>query len=74
VVTEYDAAGRVAGVRNQASGLYWVGAAASDATNRIQYAAHGGIAAMKLGNGKWEHTNFNGRLQPTQIVSTSVRN
>ena len=28
---------------------------------------HGAISAMKLGNGLWEHTNFNSRLQPTQI-------
>ena len=67
VMTDYDAAGRVAGVKNQATGLYYAGAAATDATNRIQYASHGAIGKMKLGNGKWEHTNFNNRLQPTQI-------
>jgi RHS repeat-associated protein len=65
VITEYDAAGREAGV--SAGGFYYAGATASDATNRIQYAAHGAVSVMALGNGKWEHTNFNSRLQPTQI-------
>lgn len=67
VVTEYDSAGRVAGVKNQATGLYWAGATPTDVTNRIQYAAHGAVSVMKLGNGLLEHTNFNSRMQPTQI-------
>jgi RHS repeat-associated protein len=67
VQTEYDAAGRLAGVKNQASGLYYAGGAGADGLNRIQYASHGAISAMKLGNNKWEHSTFNGRLQPTQI-------
>ena len=33
----------------------------------MQYAAHGGVSAMRLGNGLWEHTNSNSRMQPTQI-------
>jgi len=67
VQTEYDAAGRIAGVRNQGAPSYYAGSTATDATNRIQYSAHGAVSAMKLGNGKWEHTNFNSRFQPTQI-------
>jgi RHS repeat-associated protein len=67
VQTEYDTTGRIAGMKNQASGLYYAGGAASDGLNRIQYAASGAVSAMKLGNGKWEHTNYNNRLQPTQI-------
>src|SRR5262249_43901174 len=67
IVTEYDTAGRVAGVKNQSTVFYYAGAAASDTANRIQYAPHGAISAMKLGNGKWEHTTFNSRLQPTEI-------
>jgi RHS repeat-associated protein len=65
VETEYDTAGRLSGVKNQ--GNYYVGAAPGDATNRIQYKAHGAVSAMKLGNGRWQHTDFNNRLQPTQI-------
>jgi RHS repeat-associated protein len=67
IKTEYDAAGRMAGVRDQSSGIYYAGAIGTDATNRVQYSAHGAVAVMKLGNGLWEHTTFNNRLQPTQI-------
>ncbi len=67
VNTEYDSAGRTAGVKNQSTGAYYAGGAATDATNRIQYAAHGAVSALKLGNGLWEHANFNTRLQPEQI-------
>jgi RHS repeat-associated protein len=67
ISTEYDTAGRMAGVRDQQSGLYYSGAAGSDSTNRIKYAAHGGVATVKLGNNLWEHTDFNSRLQSTEI-------
>ena len=33
----------------------------------FSYAAHGGLAQMRLGNQLWEHANFNHRLQPTEI-------
>ena len=65
--TEYDDAGRVAGVKNAANPTYYAGALASDSDNRIQYAEHGAVSAMKLGNNLWERTSFNSRLQPTQI-------
>jgi RHS repeat-associated protein len=67
VQMDYDAAGRLSGVKNQASGLYYAGGAGTDVLNQIQYASHGAISAMKLGNGKWEHANYNNRLQPLQI-------
>ena len=67
ISTEYDPAGRMAGVRDQQSGSYYAGAAGSDSTNRIKYAAHGGVAVAKLGNNLWEHTDFNSRLQSTEI-------
>jgi YD repeat-containing protein len=67
ISTEYDGAGRAAGVRNQASGLYYAGGAAADPAGRIQYAAHGAASSVRLGSGLWEHTLFNSRLQPTQI-------
>ena len=66
LATEYDAAGRMAGVRDQQSGTYYAGAAA-DSINRMKYAAHGGVSEMKLGNNLWEHTSFNSRLQSTEI-------
>lgn len=67
IETQYDAAGRVAGAKNQAMGLYYAGAAATDTSNRIRYTSGGAVSAVKLGNGLWEHTLFNSRLQPTQI-------
>ena len=67
VSTEYDPAGRMAGVRDQQSGAYYAGAAGTDSTNRIKYAAHGGVSTVKLGNNLWEHTDFNSRLQPAEI-------
>lgn len=67
VETRYDAAGRVAGVMNPATGLYYAGAASADSANHIQYTAAGAPSAVRLGNGLWEHTIFNTRLQPKQI-------
>ncbi|HEU4510625.1 MAG TPA: RHS repeat-associated core domain-containing protein, partial [Pyrinomonadaceae bacterium] len=67
VASEYDDAGRLAGVRNVANGLYYAGAAATDSTNRIQYSPHGAVSQLRLGNTLWEHTNFNSRLQPEQV-------
>ncbi|MFN0140934.1 MAG: RHS repeat domain-containing protein, partial [Pyrinomonadaceae bacterium] len=32
------------------------------------YAASGAVTRMQLGNGRWESTQFNSRLQPTQIA------
>jgi RHS repeat-associated protein len=66
VETEYDSTGRIAGVKKQGGG-YYAGGASADASNRLQYSAHGAITSMKLGNGLWEHTAFNSRLQPTEI-------
>ena len=31
------------------------------------YAPHGAVKELKFSNGLWEHSNFNNRLQPTQI-------
>lgn len=62
--TDYDGAGRVAGVKQQATGFYYAGGASG---GQMQYAAHGAVEALKLGNGLWEHTTFNSRLQPEQI-------
>lgn len=69
VKTEYDAAGRVAGVKDGATGIYYAGGDPStpDNPNVVAYAAHGAASALRLGNGLWEHTLFNSRLQPTRI-------
>lgn len=66
VKTDYDSASRVAGVKNDGTGLYYAGAHSSSA-DRIQYSPTGAIQVMKLGNDLWEHTNFNSASQVTQI-------
>ena len=50
VVTEYDAAGRVAGVKNESNEFFYAGAAGTEA-NRMQYTAHGAVQQMRLGLG-----------------------
>lgn len=67
VASEFDSAGRLAGVKNQATGSFYAGAASTDPTNRMQYSAAGAVQVMKLGNGLWEHATFNSRVQRTQI-------
>lgn len=43
--------------------------------NGFVYAASGAVTSMRLGNGKFESTQFNSRLQPTQIsLGSSVGN
>ena len=37
------------------------------------YTAAGAVGSMQLGNGKWESTQFNSRLQPTQIALGTVQ-
>jgi RHS repeat-associated protein len=69
VKTDYDAAGRMAGVKNPASNFYYVGGDPSVAQNPnvISYTAAGSATQMRLGNGLWETANFNSRLQPVRI-------
>ena len=69
VETLYDGAGRIAGVREkQGESLYryYAGGAAAEA-DPIDYAAHGGIEQLRLGNGLREQRSYNRRLQPTRI-------
>ncbi len=62
ITTGYDTAGRI----NQVSGQK---TAEPDKTyaSAFSFAAHGAVSSMQLGNGKWEHTLFNNRLQPIEI-------
>ncbi|MFN8009048.1 MAG: ribonuclease domain-containing protein [Terriglobia bacterium] len=62
-----DEAGRIAGVSNGDGSLYYAGASYSDLTNRIQYSPAGAMVQMRLGNGLWNDTRFNSRLQAIQI-------
>jgi RHS repeat-associated protein len=65
VVTEYDNAGRVAGVRKEGSSYY--GGAAPGEADSIKYTAHGALASLKLGNNKWQTFEYNNRLQVKHI-------
>jgi RHS repeat-associated protein len=47
--------------KNAASG-FW------NYASGFKYTAAGAVSDLKLGNGKWESTVFNNRLQPTQIA------
>ncbi|MDA1314581.1 MAG: polymorphic toxin type 33 domain-containing protein [Acidobacteria bacterium] len=57
--TCYDDAGRIDALSNAGTSAPYVSSPA--------YAPHGAIAQLTLGNGLVESTNFNNRLQPTQI-------
>ena len=72
VKSEYDDAGRLAGVKKDANNFYYAGGSPTS-TNRFQYSPAGAVQGMRLGNDLWEHTNFNSRLQVVQIgVGNSV--
>ena len=40
----------------------------------FSYTSAGAVSLMQLGNGRWESTTFNSRLQPTQIALGTVQN
>ena len=74
VKTDYDRAGRVAGVKREEQPevyRYYAGGAAAEA-DPIAYAAHGGIEQLRLGNGLREERTYNRRLQPTRIGLTGT--
>jgi len=61
VKTTYDLAGRlssVTGVKESRTTSY---------ASQFYYASHGAVSKLRLGNGLWEHTSFNTRLQPVEI-------
>ncbi|HEX8737372.1 MAG TPA: RHS repeat-associated core domain-containing protein [Pyrinomonadaceae bacterium] len=52
--------------KNQNAG-YW------NYAQHFTYTTAGAISSMQLGNGRWESTQFNSRLQPTQIALGSTK-
>lgn len=42
--------------------------------DNFTYTAAGALSSMQLGNGRWESTQFNSRLQPTQIALGTTQN
>lgn len=53
--------------RKNANSGYWAYA------NNFTYNAAGAVTSMQLGNGTWESTTFNSRLQPEQIALGTVQ-
>ncbi len=45
-----------------------------DYAEHFSYTATGAVKSVRLGNGRWESTQFNSRLQPTQIALGTVQN
>lgn len=45
-----------------------------DYAQHFTFTAAGAVSSMQLGNGKWESTQFNSRLQPTQIALGTLQN
>lgn len=63
VVTQsLDSAGWLASISGQQPG-----GTPKTYANSFSYTSHGAIERLRLGNGRWEHTSFNSRLQPTEI-------
>ncbi|MGE3467927.1 MAG: RHS repeat domain-containing protein [Pyrinomonadaceae bacterium] len=50
------------------------GGALSSYANSFTYNAAGAVTSMRLGNGLWESTEFNSRLQPEQIALGTTQN
>jgi len=55
----------VKGKKNASSG-YW------NYAQNFTYTPSGAVTSLQLGNGHWESTTFNSRLQPTQIALGST--
>jgi RHS repeat-associated protein len=54
--------------KKNANSGYW------NYAKNFTYAASGAVTSVQLGNGKWESTQFNSRLQPTQIALGLTQN
>ncbi len=69
VKNELDNDGRLAIVQSKKSANYgfW------DYAKGFKYTATGAVSDIQLGNGKWESTTFNSRLQPMQIALGTVQ-
>lgn len=62
VTSSYDAVGRLSAVSGQKTGE-----ANKTYVSQLSYAASGAVKDLQLGNGLWEQTILNSRLQPTEI-------
>lgn len=53
--------------KNQTAGFF-------DYGKNFTYTGAGAVSSMQLGNGRWESTTFNSRLQPTQVALGTLQN
>jgi RHS repeat-associated protein len=60
ISTGYDSAGRLSSVSGQ------MGTTSTPYASDFAYSAHGAVRDMKLGNGLYDHSAFNSRLQLTE--------
>src|SRR5713226_450541 len=60
-ILQYDQANRLSSVTGTKAGT------PTPYASSMSYADHGALASAQLGNGLWEHANFNTRLQPLSI-------
>ena len=69
VKNQLDSNGDLSIVRSKkdSSHLYW------NYAQNFVYNASGAVTSMELGNGRWESTSFNSRLQPYQIALGTLR-
>ncbi len=65
VKNELDEMGYLSAVQSRKNANYSV---YSSYARNFTYTAAGAVSSMQLGNGNWETTKFNNRLQPTQIA------
>jgi RHS repeat-associated protein len=63
VTSAYDGAGRL----NSLTGALSSTVASKNYATSFTYTAPGGISSLNLGNGLWENTTYNSRLQPIQM-------
>jgi RHS repeat-associated protein len=71
VTNTFDTDGQLSNVSSKANST----ATPRTYANSFIYTAHGAVSSMRLGNGRFESTQFNSRLQPTQIaLGTSANN
>ncbi len=62
VATAYDAAGRLQSINGEQTGEQ-----SKTYADSFSYWASGAIKDSRLGNGLWEHTELNNRLQPIEV-------
>lgn len=67
-VLDYNGDLAIVQSKKTATAGYW------NYANSFTYNAAGGVTSMQLGNGKWESTTYNNRLQPEQIALGTIQN